>query len=233
MKATSRELAVSYLLGELDPDERSEFERRLSADPALREELQRLEPVVRRLRDLPAQSWEAEEPPPLQLPAVEPSRPPAPTWRPGWMARPWRAALAGVAAAALFAGGLVVGTRLDDDQQTRSATVTVGLQPLTGSQGAANGSVALAADDTETAEVIVHGLPPSEPGTYYELWLLRGDETLSLGSFTVGADGRADATFSVPVDPGSYDSFDVSLEAEDGDPAHSGDSVLRGPTASS
>ena len=78
---------------------------------------------------------------------------------------------------------------------------------------------------------MVDGLPPNEPETYYELWLLRGDETVSLGSFTVGPDGHADTAISIPVDPGGYEAFDISLESEDGDPSHSGDSLLRGPTA--
>jgi anti-sigma-K factor RskA len=235
MTEAAREQAVSYLLGELDRVELSDFERRLASDPALRAEVERLEPTVRRLRELPRESWEADEPPPLQLPPTEPQHSPRPTSRPGWLAglTPRRMALAGAICVALFAGGVVLGTQLGDDPEPEPAVVSIQLQPLTGTQEGANGSVELAAADGRSAEVIVDGLPPSAPGAYYELWLLRGDETVSLGSFTVGADGHADVPISVPVDPGRYDAFDVSLEREDGDPAHSGDSVLRGPTAPS
>jgi hypothetical protein len=109
-------------------------------------------------------------------------------------------------------------------------TATVELTPLEG-EGAA-GTVELA-DGAATAEVVVEGLPESAPGTYYELWLLGEGEIVSLGSFTVGPDGRADTVISIPFDLDGYDSFDVSVEQEDGDPSHSGESVLRGPTATS
>jgi anti-sigma-K factor RskA len=234
MSEIMREQAVAYLLRELGAAERLEFERRLAAEPALRAEVERLEPVVVRLRELPPESWEAE-PPPLQLPGAEPALRPRPAGESGWLSgllRPRRIALAGAAALALFAGGIVVGSQLSEDSGGEPAVASIQLEPLPGSQGA-TGAVELAGGDTQSAELVVDGLPPNEPGTYYELWLLREDETFSLGSFTVGADGGADASVPIPVDPGRYELFDISVEREDGDPAHSGDSVLRGPTSSS
>ena len=78
----------------------------------------------------------------------------------------------------------------------------------------------------------VSGLDPSGPDGFYELWLLDGPERLlSLGAFQVPASGTADVTVPLPVDVTDFRFIDVSAEAEDGDPGHSGVSVLRGPTA--
>ena len=44
---------VAYLLGELDDAQVAEFERAMTADPALREEVERLRPVVSRLERVP------------------------------------------------------------------------------------------------------------------------------------------------------------------------------------
>ena len=233
MSGKLREQVAAYLLGELESAELAEFERRLADEPGLRDEVDRMGRVVQELRELPRESWETEELPPLELPVAELSGPPARTaaarWR-RWLT-PGRIAIAGAVSFAVFAGGIVVGAQLGDDPEPEPAIVTLSLRPLTGQQGQATGSVELTGADGRTAEVVVDGLPPNEPETYYELWLLRGDETVSLGSFTVGPDGHADTAISIPVDPGGYEAFDVSLESEDGDPSHSGDSLLRGPTA--
>ena len=45
------------------------------------------------------------------------------------------------------------------------------------------------------------------------------------------ADGAATLTLPLPVDPKAFTYFDLSLEPADGDPGHSGVSVLRGPSA--
>jgi hypothetical protein len=54
---------------------------------------------------------------------------------------------------------------------------------------------------------------------------------LSLGSFRVPASGEAEVTVPLPVDVADFRFVDVSVEDDDGDPGHSGVSVLRGPTA--
>ena len=79
-----------------------------------------------------------------------------------------------------------------------------------------------------TLEVDLEGLDAPE-GSFYELWLLDfdGDELADLQSLgQVGADG----SFTVPddVDLNEFSVVDVSIELDDGNPDHSGDSVLRG-----
>jgi hypothetical protein len=78
--------------------------------------------------------------------------------------------------------------------------------------------------------VSVHGEQAPE-GEFYELWLLEfeGEELQdlrSLGPIEVDQDG----SFTVPddVDLDHFDVVDVSIEPDDGDPDHSGQSVLRG-----
>ena len=56
-------------------------------------------------------------------------------------------------------------------------------------------------------------------------------ELVGLGSFRVGDDGAATLKLPLPMDPDAFQYFDLSLEPGDGDPGHSGVSVLRGPTA--
>lgn len=76
----------------------------------------------------------------------------------------------------------------------------------------------------------VEGLNIPDDGSFYELWLLKfeGDELADLVSL-----GRidGDGTFTVPdgVDIDEFSVVDVSIEEDDGDPSHSGASVLRGP----
>ncbi len=78
----------------------------------------------------------------------------------------------------------------------------------------------------DDATIDVSGLEPSGRGRFYELWLLNSaDDLVSIASFEVPASGTARVT--VPL-PGGYRFVDLSAEPDDGDPAHSGDSVLRG-----
>lgn len=65
------------------------------------------------------------------------------------------------------------------------------------------------------------------PDTYREVWLIRNDAAalISLGVLDGGK-----GTFPIPegVDLDEYSLVDISVEPIDGDPAHSGDSIVRG-----
>jgi hypothetical protein len=77
-------------------------------------------------------------------------------------------------------------------------------------------------------QVVVSLDAPAPDGTYREVWLLAEDVSglVSLGVLE-GSEGR----FDVPdgLDLAAFPVVDVSEEHFDGDPAHSGDSVVRGP----
>ena len=69
---------------------------------------------------------------------------------------------------------------------------------------------------------------PSGRHDYYEAWLAdaRG-RMVSMGTFRVRRDGSVDARMPVAVDVTRYRLVDVSLERDDGNPAHSARSVMR------
>jgi anti-sigma-K factor RskA len=231
---------VAYLLGELDDAQVAEFERAMAADPALREEVERLRPVVTRLERVPHDAWEEVEPPPLMMPgdAAAPDAVPRHGGDPdGAVARRRRLAavprrlvlrpvVAALAAVALLAAGTGLGVLLDRDP---APSAELALRPVGDRDPGAGGEIAVSGDGLT---VRVSGLRPTDGGEFYELWLLGADKRLvGLGSFQVGADGAAKLELPLPVDPGTFEFFDLSLEPGDGDPGHSGVSVLRGPTA--
>ncbi len=207
---------VAYLLGEMDADQAARFEHAMAADAGLREEVERLRAVVGRLERVPTEAWETPDPPPLALP---PGR------------RPRRLVLRPLVAVAcaltLLAAGVVVGVLLDREP---APSEQLALRPVGDLDPAANGNVRVG-DDRVT--VRVSGLRPTSGDQFYELWLLGDDQRLvGLGSFRVGEDGTATLRLPLPVDPGAFQFFDLSLEPADGDPGHSGVSVLRGPSRS-
>jgi hypothetical protein len=111
------------------------------------------------------------------------------------------------------------------------------LLPLTGSEVVATATLEPLADVTQArVELVTEGdqrtltlddLDLPETDGYYELWLLtrEGDGLISLGPVGPGA------TVEVPtaIDTDRFSVVDISREPQDGDPAHSTDSVLRGP----
>lgn len=231
----------SYLLGELEAGEAAAFERRLEDEPELREEVERLRPLVARLEELPPEVWEAPEPPPLIMPedavpakAAEAERPARRRGLrlPTLTLRPLPAAgLAAVLLAVGVAGGALIGGNGGSGSPEAGASDLV-LSRIDDGPPGAHGDVILA-DDRSQARVDVSGLDPSGPDDFYELWLLDEDgRMIALGAFEVGADGRAEVELPIPVTPSGYRYFDVSLQENNGDPAHSGVSVLRGPTSS-
>jgi RNA polymerase sigma-70 factor (ECF subfamily) len=67
------------------------------------------------------------------------------------------------------------------------------------------------------------GLPRVGGGGFYEVWMLRDPAHLvALGSFRVGADGRARLDLPVTASARRFPVLDISREPADGDPEHSG-----------
>jgi hypothetical protein len=208
---------LDVALGEAPADEAA----RAMEDPAFRAEVELLAPAVARLEHQPRETWDPPAPPPLQVGAPAPVRP-RPRRRASFVLRP---AVGFAASLVLIAGGVILGIALDADDGPAGERVT--LAALPGAQGQAelvrrDGHVELAAT----------GLRPDRRG-FHELWLLPADgkgAPVPIGRFEVGDDGRATATYRLPGDPSSYALFDISEEPDDGDPQHSGKSVLQAPT---
>jgi anti-sigma-K factor RskA len=140
--------------------------------------------------------------------------------------RAW--ALVGAAAAALVVVlvGIVVTRDGGDDGETVVASAR--LEPLpdepTGSARPVEARVVETADGRRLDLSLPDGLPA--PAGFYEVWLIDPDVE---GMVSLGP-ARSDGTYAVPsdLDVTAFPIVDVSVEPPDGNPTHSGVSVLRG-----
>lgn len=241
---TTDELIVRFLTGEMDRDESASFEGRIAADPGLASEVEAIARVTGRIGSLPDEAWSRPEPPALDRAVFEglgASRGEARERRRGRRRLGvatgfgWPRLLAGgLAAAALFVGGALVGTALEGEGPGPAVTERLALSGI-GPEAppGAVGEVSLASSGSDRLKLSVSGLEETGEREFYELWLL-GDEgeLVSLGSFRVDPGGGNEIEVPVPVDPDRYRYYDVSIESANGSPEHSGRSVLRGVTRS-
>lgn len=137
---------------------------------------------------------------------------------------PWirRIAFAAAASFALGAASTVVLGQLIN-RPNAEVIQAIGLDPLPGWD--AEGSATLQQSNGDT--VLVIDLPEAEMDGFREVWLIdRNVERLvSLGTMT---GDRAEFTIPEGLDLDEYVIVDVSREHFDGDPTHSGDSIVRG-----
>jgi Anti-sigma-K factor rskA len=141
---------------------------------------------------------------------------------PGLVRRPALAAAAGLMLVVLGTalGALIAGGDGSPVAGREVALAAVGDGP--------RGAHAAARLRATTMQLTVSGLPRVGAGGFYEVWMMRdATHLVALGSFRVGADGRARVQLPVTASPRRFPVLDVSREADDGDPAHSGHSVLR------
>jgi anti-sigma-K factor RskA len=205
----------SVALGVLDDEERPVAERLLREEPAFRAEVERLRATAAALGEMELRGWRPSPPPPLDGDRALTERPPDRARR---SRRRLALALAPVLAAAALAA--VLWARPEGADPT-----VIALHGLGGVPGRATITIRGA-----QAELRGAGMPPSRPGAYYEAWLVdRRGRTLSMGAFRVGRDGSVDAHMPVGADLRGFRYVDVSLEADDGNAAHSATSVMRAP----
>lgn len=141
--------------------------------------------------------------------------------RSGWL-------LAAAAAVAVLAvGGAALSGVFSSDgtpgETVASTTIVNDELPVTFDQ---NGTVVLRNDNGDLVlDVDVPSLPDSGEA-FYEVWMIdtNVEGMISLGVLT--ADGVIDVPDS--VDPAAFPVVDISVEPLDGDPTHSGQSILRG-----
>jgi Anti-sigma-K factor rskA/Putative zinc-finger len=141
--------------------------------------------------------------------------------RPGWRHRP----LIGLAAALALAvvAAVVFWTGLLRPDRSGSTVPLAGVGAV-----AASGQASMAGDGGDRQmTVTADDLPALRPGQYYEVWLLDPDAGTVFPVGVLPPDGEARFTLPASV-VGRYQAIDVSLEADDGDPAHSKRSLLRG-----
>jgi anti-sigma-K factor RskA len=149
-------------------------------------------------------------PPPAEVAPIEPARRRrrAPLW------------LLGAAAAAVVA---VVGVAVVVDRTDEPAVVASTSLERLGPQGSGDAEL-LDEDGDLVLHVDTAGLDPGDG--FLEVWVIDPEVTklVSLGP------SRPDGNYDLPpgLDPERFPVVDVSVEPLDGDPAHSGDSALRG-----
>ena len=232
-----------YLLGEMEPAEQRRAEKLMAEDEDLRLRVEALASVCSRLESVPAQAWEPPQPPALEDPpavagtadreslkttSAKPRR------RRTLLRRPLAA---GALAAGLIGAGFGIGLLVGDGGEGDAGSIDgdeaerIELNPIASIDPPPSGTVLISGEESERqAQLVADDLPVSKR-TLYELWLLdskRGQ--MSLGTFAPDADGDATVAMPMPVPHGTYTYLDVSREPRDGDPAHSGQSILRAPT---
>ncbi|WP_244851199.1 anti-sigma factor [Cellulomonas fimi] len=134
--------------------------------------------------------------------------------------------VAAAAAVGVVVGG--VGTwAATGDAVTTDVVASATLDALPGWDASGTATVEVDADGTRVLVVDVEGPVDGDSG-FREVWLLKPDVSglVSLGTLA-GASGRFDLPPGLDLD--EFSVVDVSEEPFDGDPAHSGDSIVRGP----
>jgi anti-sigma-K factor RskA len=120
------------------------------------------------------------------------------------------------------AGAVALGTGDDDGLAVAAAA----LDPLADSGASGQARVVERDDGSRALELTLDAAPLDEG--YYEVWLL--DEAVARLVPVGVVQGGGDTTLELPpgLDLGEYPVVDVSVEPLDGDPSHSGESVVRG-----
>ncbi len=141
--------------------------------------------------------------------------------------RPWirRIALAAAASFALGVGSMAAWNTLAG-RPSVEVIQSIGLEPLPG--WSAEGSASLKSVNGEL--VLVVDLPDVAVDGYREVWLIDREVQRLVSLGTMNGDH---AEFAIPagLDLQEYVIVDVSREDFDGDPTHSGDSIVRGTFA--
>ncbi|WP_460437015.1 anti-sigma factor domain-containing protein [Angustibacter speluncae] len=215
-----------------------EVEQHARSCPACRLELEELRALVATARDTsvapvtppPPQVWDAIA---AELDADLPARHPEPAdpapvveLRPARSRRwPVAAAAAVVLAVGTGALGWALGSRQDGGAELASTDLlALGTDAVHGSARVSE------VGDRRVLEVTTDGVAQPDEG-FLEVWLL--DETASR-LVPLGVLDESRGTFALPsdLDLAEFPVVDISDEPLDGDPAHSGDSLVRGTLGS-
>jgi anti-sigma-K factor RskA len=229
-----RELAAQVALGRATHEEVAHLEAAAAGDPALARELAADRATVSALeagvaREAPSADLFHRILAALDEPDAAPAAAPAPASaveRRRWSGFRWpRVALgAAVAAAAVLVVGVVLVSR--DDVEPDAFAAIAGKDDF----AAVSGTAELFPEDGSGSRLVLHlaSVPPAPTGHHYEVWVLpEGSETMESVGKVAPTDGEAELEVEVPG-AGPFAALDVSVEPDDGDPAHSGTSLAGG-----
>lgn len=146
-------------------------------------------------------------------------------------------AAAAAAVILIVAGAFVVTGRAGDDDDTALSSAALvfdeaaGFDPL--GAGASATAELLEADGFYEIKLTDAQLPAVSEADDLELWLIEPDASGAAVDVQPVSlvDPDEPGTYRVPpgLDPGTHYVVDISIEPRDGDAAHSGRSILRGP----
>lgn len=138
--------------------------------------------------------------------------------------RRWVGPVLIVASAALLVGG--ISTAVVFQQGAPTVLAEVALDPLPEWVGA-SGDATVQQDSAGRRDLVVTASVPSGTNGYREVWLISADLS---GLVSLGVLDGITGTFAIPagVNLDEFPIVDVSEELVDGDPGHSGDSIVRG-----
>jgi hypothetical protein len=134
-----------------------------------------------------------------------------------------RLILSAAAGLVILAGALGILLRVGDDGDGRRVEVA-------GTELAPDASAVVRVEETGSGvaiELDVRGLPPAEPGTYYQAWMKGPDGLVTVGTFHLrGGDDSIELWSGVP--PDRYPTLTVTLQQEGAGQQSSGRVVLSG-----
>jgi hypothetical protein len=130
------------------------------------------------------------------------------------------------AAAAVLILGIVVGVSLSHSANTPVSATAV-LHRLDSPSSATGIATVHTSQHSQLMDVVTSGLPAAPANHYYEVWLLQPVTNKMLPVGLLSPSGRG--TYAVASSMMSqYSAVDISLQDNNGNPAHSKVSVLRG-----
>lgn len=136
-----------------------------------------------------------------------------------WSLQRWVAA--GAVAATIVLAAVVVLLPADADR------LQMQLQGTELARGASAIATIQSTSSGEDITIAATGLPPAPEGFYYQGWVRDGDNAITIGTFHLRG-GDDEVTLWSGVDIEDFPVITVTLEPDDGDPASSGNVVLRG-----
>lgn len=135
--------------------------------------------------------------------------------------------LVAAAAVVVVAAGAALGVSLASRHHAAPVAAVATLHPLQAPADAAGDVVVHAVGDTLEMSLTTRHLPTPPADDFYEVWLYQPATGKMLPIGILAPTGTGSYGISVPV-MAQFDAIDVSLQRDDGDPAHSDHSVLRG-----
>jgi anti-sigma-K factor RskA len=109
-------------------------------------------------------------------------------------------------------------------QTNPSNVITVSLKG-TEVQPQAQGQL-IADPNSQSAVLVIVGLPPLEAGQTYQVWLIDGGAPVSAGLLTVDQNGQAVFVVTSEEEIGSFNSLGISIEPSGGSPQPTGEIVV-------